>query len=318
VTLKEIGPSLALTLLSIVAFIAGFINFNVNVNAPKAIALCWVVYNVVPHALLLAYSRYGPGIILHGLCNVFCIMQSILSVLALILLWRLYPREADYGRATGLSLAFTYTEWSGATGANFPISWRKSSGTANSLTLNFTHMDPLLETKVAEVEERTVDLSGGFYTEGEVGPVKITTHVAYTTALLAWSLLEFEDWWRERPGDLARGLALVAHGLEYCRAAYVPAGPPIGWPAGVEPPFSSQDTLVYLVRAGCFVILFFGLLLVRAVCVQRGESCRAAARAVRLTRTHLCAASMPAPVHALVRTAARGLCFRGCAALHCP
>ena len=59
--MKEIGPSTLLVVLSLIAFICGLVDFNVNVNAPKAIALCWVIYNIVPHALLLIYSRWGAG-----------------------------------------------------------------------------------------------------------------------------------------------------------------------------------------------------------------------------------------------------------------
>ena len=48
---------------------------------------------------------------LHVFCNFFCILQGILSVLALILLWRLYPRDANYERAAAQSLQFGFTQW---------------------------------------------------------------------------------------------------------------------------------------------------------------------------------------------------------------
>lgn len=60
-SLKEIGPSLLIVVLSLLAFAAGLTDFNVNVNAPKAIALCWVLFNVVPHLLLILYARFGAG-----------------------------------------------------------------------------------------------------------------------------------------------------------------------------------------------------------------------------------------------------------------
>ena len=60
-SLKEIGPSLLIVLLSLLAFICGLTDFNVNVNAPKAIALCWVLFNLVPHLLLIVYARFGSG-----------------------------------------------------------------------------------------------------------------------------------------------------------------------------------------------------------------------------------------------------------------
>ena len=76
---------------------------------------------------------------------------------------------------------------------NFPVYWRKSTGELNTLSLNFTYTNPVNGAAVA-APSQAADLSGGFYTGGAVGPVKITTHVAWTTSMLAWSLLEFEDW----------------------------------------------------------------------------------------------------------------------------
>ena len=49
-----------------------------------------------------------------------------------------------------------------------------------------------LSTSLLRVRTLSADLSGGFYTEGDMGPVKVTSHVAWSTSLLAWSLLEYE------------------------------------------------------------------------------------------------------------------------------
>ena len=133
--------------------------------------------------------------------------QSLISVLALVLLWILYPREENYGKAADLSLHFLYTEWSGIIVEPYPIPWRKTSGMHNVLDINITRVDPLTGGPLPE-PPREVKLTGGFYTEGEVGPVKVTTHVAFTTAMLAWSVLEFPDWWGGRP-RAARGRAEV-------------------------------------------------------------------------------------------------------------
>jgi Glycosyl hydrolase family 9 len=248
-TLKEIGPSLLLTLLSLLAFAAGLVGFNVHVNAPKAIALCWVLYNFVPHALLLIYTAFGPGRMLRRACSIFCIGQALISLLALALLWLLYPRSADYVKATDFSLQFLFTQWSGPIRQPWPVTWRFSSGAGNVLRVRTWTLtpDPVATGQTISLVDpvRKVDLSGGFYTDGNVRPVKLTVHVAWTTSLLAWSLLEFEGWWTAEPERQARALRLVQHGLEYVLRAYVPAVTPAGWPRGVEAPASSGDVLVY-------------------------------------------------------------------------
>jgi Glycosyl hydrolase family 9 len=274
VSLKEVGPSLTLVALSLLAFVCGLVNFNVDVNAPKAIALCWVLYNAVPHALVLVYVRFGAGAVLHRACAISCVAQSLISLLALALLWVLYPRDEDYARAADLSLGWLYAQWSGKVPDAFPVTWRDSSGLRNVLPINITRMDPLTGALVPEPERR-INLSGGYYTEGEVGAVKITTHVAWSTALLAWSLLEFESWWATEPARQRSGLDLVQHGLDYVLACYVPAAPLPGWPEGVEPPFAAEDQMVYLVRPAppCGRLLIIQCALLAARVVKVAEPC---------------------------------------------
>lgn len=243
VTLKEIGPSMLIVLLSLLAFITGLTDFNVNVNAPKAIALCWVLYNVVPHALLLIYARFGSSGVLRWACNVFVVFQSLVSVLALVLLWILYPSEEDYGRAADMSLRFLNAQRSGvivnsATSA-YAAPWRRTSGTADSFSYLATGFDAFgnLLGPVAQ----TADLAGGFYTDGEVGPVKITEHVAIVTAMLSWSLLDYPDWWAASAARRNAALDLVRHGLDYVAECYIP-NPLTAFNE------TDSDVLIYLVR----------------------------------------------------------------------
>lgn len=42
----------------------------------------------------------------------------------------------------------------------------------------------------------TVDLSSGFYEDGPWGPVKLTKNNGFSTAMLAWSMLDAEDSFR--------------------------------------------------------------------------------------------------------------------------
>ena len=103
---KELGPSSFLVLMSLMALIVGFLDFNVNVNAPKAIALCWVVFNMIPHTLLLIYASRGQGTFLNFTCKVFMFLSTFVGLLALILLWLLYAHEESYVRAADLSLNY--------------------------------------------------------------------------------------------------------------------------------------------------------------------------------------------------------------------
>lgn len=238
VSLKEIGPSLLLVLLSVLAFLCGIVDFNINVNAPKAIALCWVLYNIVPHLLLLTYARFGSGAVLRFMCTFLLYAQSLISVLALILLWVLYPREENYVRATDLSLDFLYAQRSGQIVLPYPVDWRRSSGSQNVEQFLQPQFDALGQ--AVSINRTAVDLSGGFYTDGEVGPVKLTTHVAMTTSMLAWSLLDYQEWWVKDQGRLDRALELVQHGMEYVKACYVPN---LSHPNG-----TSADLLVFQVR----------------------------------------------------------------------
>lgn len=238
ISLKEIGPSLLLVLLSILAFLCGIVDFNINVNAPKAIALCWVLYNIVSHLLLLTYARFGSSAVLRFMCTFLLYAQSIISVLALILLWVLYPREENYVRATDLSLEFLYAQRSGPITLPYPVDWRRSSGADNVGEFTLTSYDSL--GLPASTNLTTVDLSGGFYTDGEIGPVKLTTHVAMTTSMLAWSLLDYQQWWSKDQERLDSALDLVQHGMEYVKACYVPN---LSNPNG-----TAADLLVFQVR----------------------------------------------------------------------
>lgn len=233
-------------LLSLLAFIFGLSDFDINVNAPKAIALCWVLYNIVPHVLLLTYARFGSGKVLHFACGFLIVAQSVISVLALVLLWVLYPREEDYVKATDLSLRFLYAQWSGAVVQPFPVEWRQSSAPQyKEFKLTQQRLTP--EGAPGPSRTTTADLTAGFYTGGEVGAVRVTTHVALTTAMLAWSMLDFQDWWAQDEQRRAYGLQLIQHGLDFVNNAYIPA-PNLNGTVAIGDPFTREDAMVYVVR----------------------------------------------------------------------
>jgi cellulose synthase/poly-beta-1,6-N-acetylglucosamine synthase-like glycosyltransferase len=188
--LKELWPSLAITGTSVASLVLGLVGFSVDANAPRAIALCWVVYNTVPHILLIAYAHVGQGPSLTLLCKACMFLSFFASSFALVLMWLLYPRDTDYGRAATLSLEFLQAQRSGPLPAGYDVPWRHPAG------------------------------SGGFYSDGVVGPVRLTASVARTTSMLAWSLLDVPEYWASDLGARNDALDLLKCGSDFVDASY--------------------------------------------------------------------------------------------------
>lgn len=91
------------------------------------------------------------------------------------------------------------------------------------------------------------DLTGGFYNDGEIGPVKITFNIALTTTMLAWSMLEYPEFWQKDVARQNHAINTVIHGMRYINAAYVitPAKDPLTG----QTLSSENDILVYQVCA---------------------------------------------------------------------
>ena len=94
---------------------------------------------------------------------------------------------------------------------------------------------------------QTLDLSGGFFNDGDVGPVKLTWNIALTTSMLAWSMLEYPDYWAadiERKNLVA---SVLRHGAAYISETYV-VNPLRDPDDPTRPAQSSYDLLYYVVR----------------------------------------------------------------------
>jgi cellulose synthase/poly-beta-1,6-N-acetylglucosamine synthase-like glycosyltransferase len=189
----DILPSAVIVLMSFVSLVVGLIDFDVKANAPKAIAACWVVYGMIPHCLLLVHARVGQGEFMGVACKMGMLLTGAMSGTALVLMWLMYPVEENYDAAAVASLRYLDAQRSGALNAG--PDWRFTSGTQN-------------------VYDRFGDLSGGFYNDGEVGAVKVTTHIGVVTTNLALSLLSFPDYW-QGTGRLDDAVSLLTFGLEY-------------------------------------------------------------------------------------------------------
>jgi hypothetical protein len=69
---------------------------------------------------------------------------------------------------------------------------------------------------------QTLDLSGGFFNDGEVGPVKLTWNIALTTSMLAWSMLEYkESYWAANSERKNLVSSVLRHGAAYVSETYV-------------------------------------------------------------------------------------------------
>jgi hypothetical protein len=203
-SLKVLGPSLVLVLINSVALLLGLINFNVAVNAAQGISLCWLVFNIVPHANLLFYSAFGPGKFMVRWCRIGMFITTASSILAIILMWLLYPREVDFKQPLDASIRFLQAQVSGKLPDNYPIPWRSDSG-LQYLQAQVDGDTGIISKYRLEFSlsafNLTADLSGGFYEDGPWGPVKLTKSNALATSQLAWALLDL-------PGPFERDVHL--------------------------------------------------------------------------------------------------------------
>jgi hypothetical protein len=100
-------------------------------------------------------------------------------------------------------------EWSGKLPGDYPVSWRSNTGSqyesyylqsAGIRKSQYVYRKPPNDKgTIANMAafNTTADLSGGFYEDGQLGPVKITKNIALNIALLSWTLLDAEKTMRE-------------------------------------------------------------------------------------------------------------------------
>lgn len=148
----------------------------------------------------------------------------------------------DFTRAAEDSLVFLGAQRSGVLPQGGVPSWRFDSGQQYS-TVEATWYS---ET-TASIVRKSLDLSGGYYSGGEVGPIKVTTSIATVTTFLAWSALEYPDFWTADPERMAHMTSMLWHGAAYVSEAYVinPFQNPID---PTQPAAADFDYIYYLVR----------------------------------------------------------------------
>lgn len=197
-----------------------------TLRSPLAISVLWCVYAALPPLLAVLYgyvSRGGP--VLAASCRLAIVASFMAGGLAVFLLFGLYPAKVEYGRvlqAAGfLFEANQVGTWpyGGTPAVPVSVSGGVSALTAvAALALNasiaaaaapvgaaveaadptIAAFNPPVWRGDALLQEKTAgpggsDISGGWLVGGAGGNLKHTVPSAFATALLAWSLISFED-----------------------------------------------------------------------------------------------------------------------------
>lgn len=246
--IKALRWPFVLLILSIIAFIGGCVHLREVINLPTVLSLCLIVINIAPPLLIISYWNFGQGMLLTRLSTLLMVLSGIAAAAAFTFLWLLYPRDVDFARAARLSLRFLNAERSGVISGGYPIDWRSSSGLQYAeVNMTFTNVTKGVVTDKTDFFFKQVDLSGGFYNDGEIGAVKLTWNIAVTTSMLAWSMLEYPGFWGqslELQNDIS---SILMHGALYMQEIYVvtPLQDPLN-PGRLMS--SSNDQIIYVVR----------------------------------------------------------------------
>jgi endoglucanase len=169
-----------------------------------SISVVWIIYSMISPTLLLIYALGMRGRVLAAACKVCFLLSYVCSLLALMLLWAVYPAEYDYGRAAGASLRFYEAQRLGELPAGNRIAFRGN-------TFPYERSPKF----------RFDDLTGGWASGGAVGTVKMTITTAFTTSMLAWGLLTFPKGY-SRAGETRHALDSIKWGSDYLLKTFHP------------------------------------------------------------------------------------------------
>jgi endoglucanase len=168
-----------------------------SVVTTLSISVVWILYGMIPSFLLLWYTFIGRGATLAFMCRVCFFLSYACSLLALMLLWAVYPAEFDYGAAAGDSLKFYGASRLGDAPADAAIPFRGP-------TFGYE----------ASPKYAFADLTGGWANGGAIGTVKLSMTTAFTTTLMAWGLLTFPKGYA-KAGEAGAALDTIRWGADY-------------------------------------------------------------------------------------------------------
>ena len=169
-----------------------------------SISVVWIIYSMISPTLLLIYALGMRGRVLAAACKVCFLLSYVCSLLALMLLWAVYPAEYDSGRAAGASLRFYEAQRLGELPAGNRVAFRGN-------TFPYERSPKF----------RFDDLTGGWASGGAVGTVKMTVTTAFTTSMLAWGMLTFPRGYA-RAGETRHALDSVKWGADYLLKTFHP------------------------------------------------------------------------------------------------
>ncbi|KAK9828913.1 hypothetical protein WJX72_002766 [[Myrmecia] bisecta] len=145
-----------------------------SVITTLSISIVWIVYGMIAPYLLLHYHFIGRGGTLRFACKLLFWVSGLCGLVAILLLWLVYPPQYDYSDVLQKSFLFYDSQRVGQLPADFRIPWRG---------------DSLLQQRGFN---GTV-LSGGFMNGGDAGTLEMTIPTAFSTSLLAWGMLAFPE-----------------------------------------------------------------------------------------------------------------------------
>ena len=121
-------PGLCFALL-LATIVTGLVKLftGATVSSPIAISIVWALYAIIPPFLVLFYATVSRGIALQYLCRVCMVLSFCFSVLAVGLMWGLYPKQYDLGSAIQMSNFFYNAQRVGYLPLDNGVFWRSNS-----------------------------------------------------------------------------------------------------------------------------------------------------------------------------------------------
>lgn len=193
-----------------------------TVKTTLLVSLVWMLFNMIPFYLLLHYTFIGRGSTLKLMSKILMLASFVLGIMALGFIWWLYPKELDYTGALNKSITFFQSQQVGqATAANggFGVNWRQAAYVQDA-------QSPIVAPLTATLGAAH-DSSGGWMTGGPGGNIKMVMPTAFSTAMLAWSVLSFEKGFNKAKAK-PKTLSQIQTGVEFLKKTlleYTPGNP---------------------------------------------------------------------------------------------
>lgn len=81
-----------------------------TISSPLAISIIWAIYAVIPHFLVLFYALISRDTLLKYICWMSIVISFGCGILAVILMWTLFPAQYDFSKVLNQSNFFYYAQ----------------------------------------------------------------------------------------------------------------------------------------------------------------------------------------------------------------